>query len=131
MVKNIVFKTPGSWIWLSGGLTHLCWYFQSWLPVYLNYLEGDEELFVHVRFPKRTFELATSHWGQMSFIFELEFWLACKVRAIMDMYYSSHAIPFRTANDSKTTCTVYYSLDRDCLFMIAGIGFCSLDHLSE
>jgi len=63
VVKNVVFKTPGSWISLSGGLTHLCSYFQSWLRVNMKYLERDEELFVYVRLSKRTFELTASHWG--------------------------------------------------------------------
>jgi len=61
---------------------------------------------------------------------ELRFLLVSKVRAIMCMY-SNHAIPFWTPNDSKTTCTVYYSSGKDCLFRIAKTGFCSLDHLSE
>ena len=117
MVKNVVFKTPGSWIWLSGGLTHLCSYFQTSLWVYMKYLEGDEELFVHVMLSKWTFELIAFHWGQMSLILELRLLLASKVHAIMGMY-SNHAIPVWTPNKYRMTCTVYYSSCRDCVFRI-------------
>ena len=74
-VKNDVFKTLGSCTWLSEGLTHLCSYFQPWLQVYKKYLDQDEELFVHVRLSKRTFELTASYWRWMSFMLELGFLL--------------------------------------------------------
>ena len=48
VVRNVVFKTPGSWIWLSGGLTHLCSYFQAWLWVYMN----SKGLICHASFQK-------------------------------------------------------------------------------
>jgi len=59
----------------------------------MKYLEGDEELFVHLRLSKRTLEPTVSYWGRMSFMLELGFLLTYKVCTIMSMYWH-HAIPF-------------------------------------
>jgi len=42
----------------------------------MKYLEGDDELFVHVRLSKRTFELTASDWKQISVMLQLRFLLA-------------------------------------------------------
>jgi len=85
---------------------------------------------VYVRLSKRTFELTASIWGQISFMLDFGFLLASKAPAFMSIYWI-HAIPFWTQNDSKKTCTLYYSLGIDFLITIARTGFCAWDYLSE